>query len=87
LIFSTVCFLGLSVSTLFRLKDPVRRWWYPTAPIIFILCVAAIAFLILAHNPIPALVGVGVVLAGEVLRRRLVSAKAVPVRTTDSSLP
>jgi len=88
IIFSAVCFLALSVSTLFRLKEPVRRWWYPLAPIIFLLCAAVIAFLILMRNPVPALVGVGVVLAGGMLQRRFTAAKALQVNpATESSLP
>ncbi len=86
IIFSAVCFLALSVSTLFRLKEPVRAWWYPVAPIIFILCAATIAFMILMHSPVPALVGVGVVLAGGMLQRRLIPAKTVPVATAESSM-
>jgi APA family basic amino acid/polyamine antiporter len=79
IIFPTVFFLALSVSTLFRLKTRVRRWWYPAAPIIFILCTAVIALLILLHNPLPALVGAAVVLAGGLLHRRFVPAKTQPV--------
>ncbi len=68
-IFSAVIFLGLSASALFRLERPVARWWYPAAPILFLLGCAAIALLILLHDPLPALLGVAMVLAGDVLRR------------------
>ena len=88
IIFSAVCFLALSVSTLFRLKQPVLRWWYPAAPIIFLFCAAAIALLILMHNPVPALVGVVVVLAGGLLQRRFVATKTPPAApAVESSLP
>ena len=88
IIFSAVFFLGLSVSTLYRLREPVRRWWFPAAPIVFILCAAVIALLILMHNPLPALVGAAVVLAGGMLQRRIVSAKTLPAAPAiESSLP
>ena len=86
IIFSAVCFLALSVSTLFRVKERVRRWWYPVAPIVFIACAAVIGLLILMHNPLPALVGVAVVLAGGLLQRRFVVAKT-PAPVIESSLP
>jgi APA family basic amino acid/polyamine antiporter len=69
IIFSAVLFLALAASTLFRMKSPVRGWWYPVAPILFIAISAAIAFLILMHDPWPALAGVGIVLCGIPLRR------------------
>ena len=87
IIFSAVCFLALSVSTLFRLKEPVRRWWYPAAPVVFIVCAGAIALLILLHDPVPALVGAAVVLGGGLLQRRFTRTKAAPVTVTESSLP
>ena len=37
IIFSAICFLALSAASLFRLKEPVHRWWYPAAPILFLL--------------------------------------------------
>ena len=36
IIFSAVVFLALTVATLFRTITPVRRWWFPLAPIVFI---------------------------------------------------
>ena len=90
IIFSAVCFLALSVTTLFRFKEPVRRWWYPAAPIVFLTGCAVVALLILMHNPLPALIGVTVVLAGGLLRRYFSPAKAMPVTeasATESSLP
>ena len=68
-IFSAVLFLGLSASALFRLERPVVRWWYPAAPILFLLGCAAVALLILLHDPLPALLGIVMVLAGDLLRR------------------
>jgi APA family basic amino acid/polyamine antiporter len=68
-IFPTVIFLGLSAAALFRLDPPVARWWYPAAPLLFLLGYAVIALLILAHDPLPALLGTAVVLAGTLLRR------------------
>ena len=86
-IFSAVCFLGLSVSTLFRLKTPVNRWWYPLAPIVFLFCAAVIALLILMHDPVPALVGVGIVLAGGMLQRRFTAGRVLRGKpVTESSL-
>ncbi len=32
IIFSAVLFLALAASTLFRLREPVRGWWFPVAP-------------------------------------------------------
>jgi basic amino acid/polyamine antiporter, APA family len=78
IIFSAVCFLALSVTTLFRLKEPVRRWWYPTAPIVYLTGSAIVALLILMHSPLPALIGVAVVVAGGLLHRRF-SVKPLPV--------
>jgi basic amino acid/polyamine antiporter, APA family len=71
IIFSAVIFLALAASTLFRLREPVRGWWFPVAPISFIVLSALVAFLILMHNPLPALVGVAIVLCGIPFRRFL----------------
>lgn len=85
IIFSAICFLAISVSTLFRLKEPVRRWWYPAAPIVFLLFSAVIALLILMHNPLPALIGAAIVLGGGMLQRRYVSARALPAAAATES--
>ena len=69
IIFSAICFLAFSAASLFRLKEPVRRWWYPVAPIVFLVGSAIIALLILMHDPLPALIGVVVVMCGDLLRR------------------
>ena len=90
IIFSAVCFLALSVTTLFRLKEPVRRWWYPAAPIVYLAGSAIVALLILMHSPLPALIGVAVVLAGGLLQRFFSPTKASPAAETpvsESSLP
>jgi APA family basic amino acid/polyamine antiporter len=68
-IFSAVAFLGLSVGALFRLEGRVERWWYPAAPVLFLAGCVAVGLLILAQNPWPALLGIAMVLAGEILRR------------------
>ncbi|WP_263352601.1 APC family permease [Acidicapsa acidisoli] len=69
IIFSAVLFLALAASTLFRVQTPVRGWWYPIAPILFIVISVMIALLILMHDPWPALAGVAIVLCGLPLRR------------------
>ena len=86
IIFSTVVFLGLSVASLFRLERPVVRWWYPAAPLIFLAGCFAIALLILMHDPVPALLGVVMVLAGGVFRYFFFSrGKAARVAAVDST--
>lgn len=77
IIFSAICFLALSAASLFRLKEPVRRWWYPAAPIVFLIGSGVIALLILMHDPLPALIGIAVVLCGDLLRRWFASAGPV----------
>jgi len=64
IIFSAVLFLALAASTLFRIPGPVRGWWFPWAPIAFIVFCVLVGLLILAHNPLPALAGIGIVLCG-----------------------
>jgi APA family basic amino acid/polyamine antiporter len=64
IIFSAVVFLALTVATLFRTITPVRRWWYPIAPIVFIAGSGVLAIMLLMHNPGSALLGAGVVLLG-----------------------
>jgi basic amino acid/polyamine antiporter, APA family len=81
IIFSAICFLALSAASLFRLKEPVRRWWYPTAPILFLFGCTVINLLILMHDPLPALLGLAAVLCGDPIRRFFFSTPAVPVAT------
>jgi APA family basic amino acid/polyamine antiporter len=75
-IFSAVVFLALSAAALFRLAPPVDRWWHPAALVFFLAGCAAVGLLILLHDPLPALLGVAVVLAGDLLRRAFFSAAA-----------
>jgi len=42
----------------------VRRWWFPLAPIIFLVGSGLLAAMLLMHSPLPALLGAAVVLAG-----------------------
>jgi APA family basic amino acid/polyamine antiporter len=76
IIFSAVLFLALAASTLFRLREPVRGWWFPIAPISFIVLSVLAALLILMHNPLPALIGVAIVLCGVPFRRLLLPRQA-----------
>src|ERR1700729_654902 len=69
IIFSAICFLALSATSLFRLREPVRRWWFPAAPVVFLAGCFAINLMILMHDPVPALIGLGIVLCGEPVRR------------------
>lgn len=80
IIFSAVLFLALTVSTLFSVRQPVRGWWFPVAPIAFIVLATLVAFLILMHDPLPALIGIAIVLSGIPFRRFLISARpAMPL--------
>ncbi len=68
IIFSAVLFLAITVMTLFRMSPAPRAWWYPTAPVVFLACCGVIAVLLLLHSPLPALLGVLIVLLGIPLR-------------------
>ena len=68
-IFAAVAFLALTTFTLFRIQPPIRKWWFPVAPILFIAGCVLTAVLILMHDPLPALLGIAIVLAGDPLRR------------------
>lgn len=72
IIFSAVLFLGLTAATLFRTTTPVRRWWYPAAPIVFIAGAVVLAFMLLVHGLGPSLLGAALVLAGLPVRWLLV---------------
>jgi basic amino acid/polyamine antiporter, APA family len=78
IIFCAVVFLALSAATLFWTITPVRRWWYPGAPILFVAASAALAFMLLMHSPGPALAGAAIVLAGLPARALLVRANKNP---------
>jgi basic amino acid/polyamine antiporter, APA family len=85
IIFSVVIFLALAASSLFRLSTPVHGWWFPVAPIIFIVLSALLALLILMHNPLPALIGVCIVLCGIPFRKLLLpSPAALPLSSQGS---
>jgi APA family basic amino acid/polyamine antiporter len=47
---------------------PVRRWWYPLAPVVFIAGSGVLGVMLLLHNPGAALLGAGIVLCGLPLR-------------------
>jgi APA family basic amino acid/polyamine antiporter len=78
IIFSAVLFLALAASTLFRMHDPVRGWWFPWAPVMFIAFCTVVGLLILMHNPLPALVGVGIVLCGLPIHQLLTARQIAP---------
>jgi APA family basic amino acid/polyamine antiporter len=75
IIFSAVVFLALTVATLFRMAEPVGRWWFPLAPVVFIAGSGVLAAMLLLHSPLPSLLGAVVVLAGLAVRWLLVSGK------------
>ncbi|WP_348266440.1 amino acid permease [Edaphobacter paludis] len=79
IIFSAICFLALSAASLFRLKEPVHRWWYPAAPILFLFGCGVIDLLILMHDPIPALLGLLAVLCGDPVRHFFFSSSRAAV--------
>jgi len=64
IIFPSVVFLALTAATLFRAVAPVRRWWYPMAPVVFIAGSGVLGLMLLMHNPAAALLGAGIVLSG-----------------------
>jgi APA family basic amino acid/polyamine antiporter len=76
IIFSAVIFLALAASTLFRLREPVKEWWFPIAPIGFIVLSTLVALLILMHAPVPALIGVVIVLCGIPFRKFLLPGRS-----------
>ena len=69
-IFVVVIFIALTVAALFVLRRQApevvvyRTPGYPLTPIIFLLLIALLLFLLGAHNPKQALLGVGVVALG-----------------------
>jgi APA family basic amino acid/polyamine antiporter len=85
IIFSAVLFLALAASTLFRLPNPVRGWWFPAAPLIFITLCVLVGLLILLHNPLPALAGVGIVLCGLPLRRVFIARQIATPLTSEGN--
>ncbi len=86
IIFSAVVFLALTVFTLFRVITPVRRWWFPFAPIVFIAGAGILALMLLLHGLGPSLLGAVVVLAGLPIRWLLVR-KSTPTTAVATELP
>jgi APA family basic amino acid/polyamine antiporter len=87
IIFSAVVFLALTVATLFRTAEPVRRWWFPLAPIVFLAGSGVLAAMLLLHSLWPSLLGAAVVLAGLPLRWLLVHRRATaPAIAAESEL-
>jgi APA family basic amino acid/polyamine antiporter len=72
IIFSAVVFLALTVATLFRVAERVQRWWFPLAPLVFLLTSGVLATMLLLHSLWPSLLGAAVVLAGLPVRWLLV---------------
>jgi APA family basic amino acid/polyamine antiporter len=77
IIFSAVVFLALTVATLFRVITPVRRWWFPLAPIVFIAGSGLLSVMLLMHNLWPSLLGAAIVLLGLPARWLLVREKSL----------
>ena len=74
IIFSAVSFLAVTVATLFRMKEPLRRWWFPLAPVVFLTGSGILAAMLLLHNLWPSLLGAAIVLSGLPVRRLLLPA-------------
>jgi APA family basic amino acid/polyamine antiporter len=74
IIFPSVMFLALTAATLFKTITPVKRWWYPVAPVMFIGGSGVLGMLLLMHNPGAALLGAGIVLCGLPVRWMLTRA-------------
>lgn len=83
IIFSAVLFLALTASTLFRQNNRVRGWWFPWAPVMFIGFCLAIGMLILLHDPLPALMGVGLVVCGLPLHQFLTTRPGTAAITSE----
>jgi APA family basic amino acid/polyamine antiporter len=83
IIFPAVLFLALTASTLFRQAQPVKAWWHPLAPVLFIFFCFLVDGLILMHDAIPALIGVAIVLCGIPIRRLLAPQPDAPAVATN----
>jgi|KBSMisStandDraft_5_1062788.scaffolds.fasta_scaffold02115_4 basic amino acid/polyamine antiporter, APA family len=81
IIFPSVVFLALTAATLFRTGTPVRRWWYPVAPVLFIGGSGVLGLMLLMHNPAAALLGAGIVLCGLPVRWMLTKGSEVGLRS------
>jgi APA family basic amino acid/polyamine antiporter len=86
IIFSAICFLALSVTSLFHLREPVERWWFPAAPVVFLTGCVTINLMILIHDPIPALIGLVIVLCGDPVRRLFFSKSSVATNTLSQQI-
>jgi APA family basic amino acid/polyamine antiporter len=80
-----VLFLALAASTLFRMSDPIRGWWFPWAPVLFIAFCTIVGLLILLHNPLPATIGVVIVLCGLPIHQFLTARQVAPPLTNEGS--
>ncbi|MGZ4819519.1 MAG: APC family permease, partial [Terriglobales bacterium] len=86
IIFSAVVFLALTAATLFRTITPVRRWWYPLAPIVFIAGSGILAIMLLIHGRNAALLGAAVVLCGLPVRWLLTRHTEIPSSIATDSI-
>ena len=86
IIFSAVVFLALTVATLFRAIAPVKRWWYPVAPIVFIVGSGVLAAMLLLHNLGPSLLGAMIVLLGLPVRWLLTRGNTISASIASESL-
>ena len=85
IIFSAVVFLALTVATLFRVITPVRQWWFPVAPLVFLAGSGLLAAMLLLHSLWPSLLGATVVLAGLPARWLLTrNTSTVPAQVADT---
>jgi basic amino acid/polyamine antiporter, APA family len=100
IIFSAVVFLALTAATLFRVArpgspagdwcpmgcwEPVRPWWFPLAPLVFLAGSGVLAAMLLLHSLGPSLMGAAVVLVGLSVRWLLVRGKeSVPAAVAES---
>jgi APA family basic amino acid/polyamine antiporter len=85
IIFSAVVFLALTVASLFRVITPVRKWWFPVAPVLFIAGSGILAAMLLMHSLWPSLLGAAIVLAGLPARWLLVrSSNTVPAQALEA---
>jgi APA family basic amino acid/polyamine antiporter len=87
IIFSAVVFLALTAASLFRVAEPVKRWWFPLAPVVFLAGCGVLAAMLLMHSPVPSLLGAGVVLLGLPVRWLLLRNRhVVPAVATETQL-
>jgi APA family basic amino acid/polyamine antiporter len=87
IIFSAIVFLALTVATLFRTITPVRRWWYPVAPLVFLTFSGLLAVMLLLHGLGPSLLGAAIVLCGFPARWLLTRNKTSTSMDNESRVP